>query len=73
MLPKMRIGIIASMSMGRLWQDAFTIVKIMVTVKITVSLSSKAALPIAPVRFVGFIQNDSFKFDLGELSRWMPM
>ena len=75
MFRKMQTGISVSMSMGCLWQDAFTIVKIMVIARMTVSLNSKAALPIALVRFVGLglIQNDSFQIKLGELSRWMPM
>ena len=46
-------GIRVSMSTGCPWQDAFTIVKIMVIVNLIVSLNSKAALPIALVRFVG--------------------
>ena len=69
----MQTGINVSMSTGCLWQDAFTIVKIMVTVNPIVSLNSRAVLPIAPVRFVclGLIQNHLF--NLGKLSRWMPM
>ena len=49
---KMPIGINAWMSMECHWQDAFTTVKIMLTAKLTASLSSRAALPIVPVRLV---------------------
>ena len=48
----MPIGINAWISMECPWQDAFTTVKIMVIAKVTVSLSSKAALPIVPARSV---------------------
>ena len=56
----MRIGINAWISMECLWQDAFTTVKIMLIAKLTVSLSSKASLPIVPVRLVK-LQLLSFK------------
>ena len=52
MSPKMPIGTNASMSMECLWQDVFTIVKIMVIAKMIVSLSSKDAQQIAPARLV---------------------
>ena len=52
MLPKMSTGINALMSMEWLWQDAFTIATIAVTVKMIVSLSSKVVLPIVPARSV---------------------
>ena len=52
MLLKMSTGTNASMSMGCLWEDAFTIVKIMVIAKTNVSTSSKDALPTVPARFV---------------------
>ena len=60
----MKTGINVSMSMGCPWQDAFTIVKIMVIVNLIVSLNSKAALPIAPVRLVclGLYKVTHFKF-----------
>ena len=48
----MLTGTNALMSMECLWQDAFTIVKIMVVAKMNVSLSSKAARRIAPARFL---------------------
>ena len=48
----MPTGINALMSMECLWQDAFTIVKITVTVKMIVFLSSKAKLLIVPARLV---------------------
>ena len=50
----MKTGISVSISMGCLWQGAFTTVKIMVIAKMTVSLSSKAALPIVLVRLETF-------------------
>ena len=75
MSPKTSTGIDVWISMACLWHDAFTTVKMTVIAKMNVSLSSKAALKTAPVRFVclGLIQNDSFQIYLGELSRWMPM
>ena len=48
----MPIGINVWISMECPWQDAFTTVKIMLIVKVIVSLSSKAALPIVPARLV---------------------
>ena len=48
----MQTGTNASMSMECLWQDAFTIVKIMVIAKMNVSLSSKDARQIVPARSV---------------------
>ena len=50
MLPKMQTGISVSMSMECLWQDAFTIATVMVTVKMVVLLSSKVVLLIVHVR-----------------------
>ena len=52
MFRKMQTGISVSMSMGCLWQDAFTIVKIMVIAKTNALLSSKDARQIAPARLV---------------------
>ena len=59
----MTIGINVWISMECPWQDAFTTVKIMLIAKMIVSLSSKAALPIAPVRFVKLrlIPNESYQ------------
>ena len=51
----MLTGINVWMSMGRLWQDVFTIATTTVTVKITVSLSSKGVLQTAPARLVEFL------------------
>ena len=48
----MPIGINVWISMECLWQDAFTTVKIMLIAKMIVSLSSKTAPPIVPVRLV---------------------
>ena len=48
----MPTGINALMSMECLWQDAFTIATITVTVKMIVLLSSKAKLLIVPARLV---------------------
>ena len=48
----MPIGITVSMSMEWLWQDAFTIAKITMIVKMHVLISSRAVLQIAPVRLV---------------------
>ena len=52
MSPKTSTGIIVLMLMECPWQDAFTTATIMVTAKLIVLLSSKAALPIVPVRLV---------------------
>ena len=48
----MPIGINVWLPMECHWQDAFTTVKIMLIAKLTVSLSSKAVLPIVPARSV---------------------
>ena len=53
MSPKTSTGIDVWISMACLWHDAFTTVKMTVIAKMNVSLSSKAELQHALVRFVG--------------------
>ena len=48
----MKTGKSVSISMGTLWQFAFIIAKITVIVKMTVSLSLRIVLQIAPARLV---------------------
>ena len=60
----MQTGTNASMSMECLWQDAFTIVKIMVIAKMNVSLSSKAAQQIAPARLLELLFIQTVRYSL---------